>query len=360
MKRSTLSMAIGVLTVGLTMLAPLSIVSASGGSHTAGVPATSTVTLPLFGVQLTVDITTGPGGALTSVNVNPADSLTAVALKPNKVVFVNDAGTGKVVVRSNNSGQKVETKAGSLSDLSGDGGWSGDLFGNGTTTTVQFTIGATPDGAPDISGISTSDPTAQIGDVRRGGDDSHDGDDGNEQQASVRIVFTSAGQSRSLTIRVTIETDDNGTPTAKTSVVLSKIRGVRLPAVQVAGPHSWSGLLCDGSTATIDYVIGTDGAISDVVPAPAADVRMVGDRGVDVRFSPKERVSIGVRKGDGTLKLSVNEKIRCDSPAPAVNTKVSVPDTPVPTTSDGQHDDAPEHDGSRDGDGSHDGSRQGG
>ena len=47
----------------------------------------TTVTLPLFGVPLTIDITTGPGGALADVSVDPADNTVATKLKPRKVVF---------------------------------------------------------------------------------------------------------------------------------------------------------------------------------------------------------------------------------------------------------------------------------
>src|SRR4051794_10221988 len=41
------------------------------------VAETGKTTLPLFGVQLTVDVSTTPGGALAMVDVNPADKLTA-------------------------------------------------------------------------------------------------------------------------------------------------------------------------------------------------------------------------------------------------------------------------------------------
>src|SRR5262245_10096325 len=50
----------------------------------SAVPAETSVTLPLFGAPLTVDISSGPGGALTSVSLNPADGFTATKTKPNK------------------------------------------------------------------------------------------------------------------------------------------------------------------------------------------------------------------------------------------------------------------------------------
>ena len=94
-------------------------------------PVPTTVTLPLFGAQLTVDITAGPGGNLATVAVNPADSLTLVKNRPNKVAFVNEDGTAKIVVKSNGGGQKVQARAGTLADVSGPGTWRGFRISRG-------------------------------------------------------------------------------------------------------------------------------------------------------------------------------------------------------------------------------------
>ena len=53
----------------------------------AAVDAPTSVTLPMFGVPLTIGITTGPGGALTEVTVDPADGNVATKARPHKVVF---------------------------------------------------------------------------------------------------------------------------------------------------------------------------------------------------------------------------------------------------------------------------------
>src|SRR3954453_3823877 len=87
-------------------------------------PVPTTVMLPLFGAPLTIGITTGPGGALTEVTVDPAAGATATQLRPHKVVFEFSnphptAQPGKVVVRSRHGGQSVSTRAGSLADVSG-------------------------------------------------------------------------------------------------------------------------------------------------------------------------------------------------------------------------------------------------
>ncbi len=302
-------------------------------------PATpTTFTLPLFGAQLTVDITSGPGGVLSSVSVNPADGLTATTLKPNKVVFENADGTARVVVKNRNGGQKVEAKAGSLADIAGAGGWSGDIFGDGTITTVGFTVGAAADGSgPDITGITTSDPTAVIGAVQRENDD----DDGDEQEAKVRISFTKDGQTRTLTIKVKVENDE-GDGEAKVSVSLSKLRGAPQPAVEAAGAKTWTGTLCDGTAATISYAVAEDGSISAVSASPEPDRLKNEGNKLEVRFETGERVKIRVRANDGQLTASVDERIRCEGQTPVVNTPTSGPSSSSPD------DDNDDNDGSDD------------
>jgi hypothetical protein len=309
------------LIAGMTLASPAHAspdTSAPDTSAPAPVTTPTTFSLPLFGVQLTVEVTTGPGGALSNVAVNPADGMTATTLKPNKVVFENAEGTGKVVVKSKHGGQKVEAKAGSLGEITGPGGWSGDLFGDGTVTTVSFNVGATADGGPDITGITASDPTAEIGAVEYR---TEDDDDEMERQAKVRITFTKDGQQRTLTIKVKVETDDDGDDShAKISISLGRIRGVALPAAEVAGDKTWTGQLCDGTLATIAYTVSESGEVSNVTVSPEPKRIKEDDDKLEVRFTTGERVKIRVRGDDGMLKISVEEKIRCDSPDPTVNT----------------------------------------
>ena len=89
---------------------------------------TSTTTLPLFGTTLTVDVSTTPSGSLAGVAVNPAIGLTATKVHPNRVTFVNDEKTGKVHVETHRGSERTGVVAGSLGDITGKGGWSGDLF----------------------------------------------------------------------------------------------------------------------------------------------------------------------------------------------------------------------------------------
>lgn len=284
------------------------------------VTSASTITLPLLGVPLTVDLTTGPGGALSSVIVNPADGMTATTLKPNKVVFVNDAGTAKVIVKTGHGTQSVEAKASSLDDFVAGGGfgqWTGDVFGTGTTTTVSYSIAKLADGSPDITGINSADPTVQFGEVIR-----ETGDDG-EQQAKIRVTFTNGTQSRTLTIKVEVDTGDDGTSRAKVKVSLSPVKGLALPAAQVAGAQVWNGVLCNGAAARIDYTITTEGDITGASATPPTTRLDVNGNHLDARWAEGGRVKIKVRGNDGQLQVSVEDRTRCDSPPPSVNTDIS-------------------------------------
>lgn len=307
----------------------------------APVPLSTTTSLPLFGAQLTIDITAGPGGVLASVAVNPADGYTATEVRPNEVVFVNAAGTATVEVKARNGGQRIEATAVSLDDLvagGGTGGWSGDVFGSGTITTVGFSVVKAADGTPDITGITVSDPSAEIGSVER-----------TDEGVRLAIRFVNGGQSRVLSVRVSVGNDDHGDDHndeggAQIRVSLSKLKGVAVAAAEAAGSHTWSGTLCNGSGASITYIVGEDGSISDVVANPAAESsRLDGRSKADVRFSQAERVRIRVGSNDGQIKVSVDEKFRCDSPDPTLNTPVST--TPDEVSDDDHGDDHGDHHG---------------
>ena len=360
---------IRITRVGAAAACALALVAAAGASVASAAaqkPAShladavpTIVTLPLFGPPLTIDITSGPGGALASVTVDPAGTFTATKDRPHMVKFVNADGTAKVVVASRGGGQAVSAKAGKLGDIVGPGAWSGDVFNTGTANKVAFTI-ADNAGAPDITGISTDFPGAVIGTVEHHafgdhGGDSNSGDNSTtssvdpanqEQTASVSITFTSADklQTRDLVIWVHIGSHD-GDSSARVTVALTRIRGAKVDAATAIGTHTWNGTLCDGSAASITYTVLADGSVTTVTPTPAtADVKS-NDHGVVVTFGDHERVFIGVRVSSDTTQMKINvlEAIRCDSPTPSVNTPTSL-DT---STSDGN--------GNGNGDGGHHG-----
>lgn len=346
MKRHLVGVAAAVL--GTMLMGGVVVQTASAAD-----PVPTTVTLPLFGAPLTIGITTGPGGALTEVTVDPADGNVATSARPHKVVFesanlLDPTGSpAKVTVRSKHGGQSVSARAGSLNDFMGKpGGWSGDLFGDGTASTVTFMIGATADGSPDITAITTTGADAMVGDVQHSTGD--DDDDETSMSARVSVTFTSAAgdQSRTVSISVKVETDEDGETSAKLSISLGNLKGVAIDAAAAAGPHTWSGVLCDNTAATIAYMVAEDGSVSDVVVTPdTADVR-TGDSKIDVRFSHDERVRIRVREDGGLITISVDERIRCrDAADPTFNGSV---------VSSGEDDDDDDDDGGHHGGGGHD------
>ncbi len=326
MKRHFLGVAAAVLgTIAVGGIATVQTVAAAD-------PVPTTVTLPLFGAALTLDITTDPGGALTSVSVDPADSTVATHLKPHKVVFKSanpldpTADPARVVVKSGHGGQSVSARVGSLADLTKvPGSWSGDVFGTGTATKVTFQVVAAADGTPDITGVTSSDPTAEIGDVKLSSADDHEGD-GSGGSARVSIKFTSStgDQSRVLSIRVKSHEHD-GKTSAQVSIGLSPIRGVAVDAATAAGPHTWSGVLCDNSAASIAYTVAADGSVSDVTATPdTAVVKTDGDK-IWVKFSDHEWVFINVRAKDGMVKINAQALLHCKSGDPTTNVDVTIP-----------------------------------
>ena len=296
-------------------------------------PVPTTVTLPLFGAPLKIGITTGPGGALASVTVDPATGNTATSASPHKVVFqsanlTNPTGDpAKVVIRSKQGGQSVSARAGSLADVSGPGSWSGDVFGTGTASTVAFNIVAAADGSPNITGVTASaDGVAGTVELSSGDDD-----EGTEMSARVSVKFTNAvgDQSRNLSIKVKVETDEDGSTSAKLSISLGRIKGVEGKAV---GSHMWTGLLCDNTSASIAYVVAADGTITVGTITPAGATTSSNEGKSTVTFATGEQVRIKVSDEDGQMTVSVKEKIRCNSADPTFN------GSSVPTTADDNND----------------------
>jgi len=289
------------------------------------VAAQSTTTLPLFGTQLTVDVSTTPSGALAEVAVNPADGLTATKVHPNRVTFVNDEGTGKVRVVTRHGATKTGVVAGSLDDIVGAGGWSGDIFG--TPTTVSFSIAAAADGTPDITDIVTDNPDGVVGDVQHAGSD-------HGAVARATVTFTSGIESRRLNITAMVFTKGDITRAAS-QVSLSKVSGVTLPADQAAGDHTWTGMLCDGTQASVAYRVAVDGTITAGAVTPATANADVDGKSLKVIFSDSESVRIRVGEKDGQLRISANPRLRCDRTTPTVNTPTS------PDATDNDHHDGP-------------------
>ena len=195
-------------------------------------------------------------------------------------------------------------------------------------------------GTPGIVVGAVSGPSAEVGRVEIDGvsSDSRD-DDHDEREAKVRIRFSQDGQTRWLTIKAEVDTDDGATRAtrARVRISLSKVT-TALVGTDAIGAQTWNGVLCDGAAATIRYTVTEGGAITIDEVSPAPERQRAEGNGVEVRFATGERVRIRVRQGEGgTVAVKVDEKLRCDdAPQPTLN-------VPVVTTddSDDDSDDAP-------------------
>ena len=287
--------------------------AASASSHAPKVAGASSFTLNLLGAPIIVGVTTGVDGSLANVDVDPA-VLVATAARYNKVSFTNTAGTMSVSVRANHGGQSLTVRSSSLADLAGTAnGWSGDVFGNAVTSTVTFDI-VDVAGTPTITGVTClplTAPTCQVRPTVVGYDD--DDDDGSSASASV--VFTSdTGAIRTLRIRVGMHSE-YGTTRAVVRMSLSRIAEAAITGV---GPHSWTGVLCDGTPATINYEVAEGGAIS-VTPDPAFTVKGHKRNGVKVMFASGEQVRISARGTGLTAQVRLEVRQRCEKSLPTIN-----------------------------------------
>ena len=289
--------------------------------------AVSTFTLNLVGTPIVVGVTTDPAGNLVDATVTPATGFTPTAVMPNKVRFENSTTGTTVSVKANHGGQSVTARASSLATLvSTANGWSGDVFGNGTTTKVTFDIAALAlDGvSPDIlkvkvlpdctTGVAPA-MTCVVGPTTYGDDE----DDNEGTEASASVKFSLLGQTRTLRIRVGTHTED-GVTSASVRISLSKIKGGMTVVVGTA--QTWTGTLCDGKTvATFGYLVdATTGAVTITAPSPTAEVKN-NENGAEVRFANGPRVRIGVKHeddGGGAAVPSLTVKFKCEAGIPTI------------------------------------------
>jgi len=318
------------LVAGTTLL--LGAAVGVGAVHAAPAPATpapSVFTLPLP-VPLVVTVSTGAGGAITDVTVDPND-ITQLKARPGKVSFVNNADGVKVSVGSHGQSQMISARGKTLADFSNasGGGWKGDVFGDGTMWMVPFVVGGT-DTAPTITIGTITGGTAAIVPTTMSTGEHHDG---NAVVARAGVKFTNADGTlgRSLWIGVKVEAggdaDSDGDahqPSASLSISLGRVRGLPQTAAQAtAGPHTWTGLLCDNSTASVTYSIAADGTITiadGAVTPTTATVKVDGTK-ASVRFGDHQSIRIHAKVDSaGLITVNVAERIRCrDAAAPTIN-----------------------------------------
>jgi hypothetical protein len=296
----------------------------------------ATVEIPLLGTGLTVtvalDTTTGD---ITSVNLDNPTGFVATKDSPQRVRFEKGTdGTTSVSVSAKRAKMKIGVKTTSLDDLLANGGkgsWKADVFGTKQVSVVPYTIGKDANGGPtltlgDITPIAgiTATPKTTTGDGKFG-------DEGDHQEARAWVVFEHDGFRKVLTISVSVGMHEDGTPgAARLSFVLTGRDVQRKPLADLAGDKTWKGQLCDGTPASIDYNVGTDGTLTVKMTTPTADVMVKENRAV-ISFPAGDKVLIRLRTPDsGDASVSVNvfgrhcEGTRPSVPPPSVNTPTSL------------------------------------
>ena len=89
-------------------------------------------------------------------------------------------------------------------------------------------------------------------------------------------------------------------------------------------------MLCDGSTATVNYSVANDGSITAGAVTPATANAAVDGNTLQVMFSDSESVRIRVAGKDGNLRISADPRLRCGRTTPTVNTPTSPDATAEP------------------------------
>jgi hypothetical protein len=346
----------GFFASAVVLLAGIGVGAANAAPKPAVDPQAPTIiTLPFLTTPVTLTVTTGPGGNIVSADLDTPDAFAVGTKTANKVNFVSTDGALQVSVKSKGNEQRVTARAGDLATLLGTGKWSGDVFGDAGVSTVDYTVGDDGSGNPTLSDVvatpadgitaDVSDPETKVGDE--------------SSSARVNVVFTKDGQSRTLSIKVSVHTpeaDDDDEGGASMRISLGKLRGVPVDATLAAGPKTWTAALCDGTTtATVEYTVNEDGTLTFTSVDPAdAQVKQDANK-LDIRFTSGERVRISAKLADGQITVNIREKIRCRDAADAT-TNVS---STIPSDDEGD-DNGDDHGGDHHGGGDNGGDHHGG
>ena len=339
----------GILTSAAVVLAGLGVGAATAGAAPKVDPLLPTeLTLPFPGAPLKLTVTTGPGGAITQADLDNAGAFTATDVSAKKVRFVANDGTLQLTVKSKGNEQRVTAKAAEFGQLVGTSGWSGDVFGTGQASTVAFTIGGdalaptlTIDSA--VSGDVGAGGEAVIGEVKT------ETEDDGEIELKGSVLFTLAGQSRTLSIKVEAgeeddDDDDDSPEGASLRITLSKLRGVPQSIEEAVGPKVWTAALCDGvNTATVNYTVNADGTLTldsaTNTDGSTPETKAEGNK-IEVRFGKDARVKLRSSLDGDQITVRIEEKVRCrDAADPSTNVSTST------TIDDDDDDDDDDHHG---------------
>jgi hypothetical protein len=259
---------------------------------------TGGMTVPLLGASVVVKIELDAVGHISAVTFTPAGDLSPTKSSDHRVTFANADGTTRIDVAARGHKLSVKARTGTLAELVGDRVWSAAVFGPGTESTVPYTIGNDAGKPTLVVGAPTvpAAVTATVSPVKASGNN-----------VSGMVTFESDGYVKTLKIWVHV---DDGGGKAMLKIVLSgkdkqKLTG---PIADLVGARTWSGQLCDGTTATVNYTVNADGTVTYVSATPAATVKTQG-KGFRATFDgTKVRVSVSLQAKSGSYELKVDGK----------------------------------------------------
>jgi hypothetical protein len=258
-----------------------------------------TVELPLLGGSLTVEVKLDVVGHISEVNLTPADTVSQTKSGDHKVTFANTDGTVRVDVKARGHKLSVRTKAASLDDLVGNGVWSAAVFGPGTESSVPYSIGKDGTRPTLVIGTPTvpAAVTATVSPIKTSGNN-----------VSGKVTFESDGYTKTLSIWVHV---DQGGGKAMLKIVLSGKDKQKLSGTlaELVGARTWSAHLCDGTAATVNYLVNADGTVDFVSAVPSTVSVKEKGKGFTATFDgTKVRVSVSLKAKGSSYELKVDGK----------------------------------------------------
>jgi hypothetical protein len=306
-------------------------------AHTnEAIAETGGMELALLGSELTVDIDLDEFGNLAMVDVYdatvpPPDPEAAPAEEdqelsdPHRFRFEDEEDGTRLDVMAKKHKLTSKVKAGALEDLVGSHTWSAVLFPESDLTDPTFvTFEVTADGQIFLEDAGIAPLPSCVVPVTK-----TDDDDDDDEDAAVTIIFTWNGYTKILKIKVDVDDEDGEDgPTAVLKVELrAKDRQRQRGMIEdFEGDHTWTGLLCDGTLAMVDYSIDETGVLGrgavtfeppDGDPEyqqPSYEVKDQ-ERGFWVRFDEgKARVHVRfgqTEEGEWDLKVDAKTTEKC-------------------------------------------------
>lgn len=291
---------------------------------TEAIADTGGMTLMIPGVPVTVVVTLDDFGSISTVEISDT-TFDPTKEEPGKMRFVRDNGAdGSTVIDIKAKGSKLSAKlkTTNLDDILGANVWTGDIFGTGEATTVTFNVAQASDNGFSYAEITSVAVDSPFANTVEGPHAETDDDDGEvERKSKAHIEFASDGFTKTLKIEVKTEIDDDeGGVEFKLKVELKGKDQRELFGEDALGTHTWQGLLCDGTDASVTYTVSEVGiTIDDLVVAEGAtfDIKASGPGfKVKVNFTDTEgnhrayfKASLHDKDDkDGVLDLKVKSK----------------------------------------------------